>query len=264
MKPWPRSFCRPSWCTVIRVLLVDDENAAIERLKKLLKPYKEIDVIGECMDGLTALSAISDKKPDLVFLDIDMPELSGLEVAKTLGTEGPLIVFATAYDEYALAAFESNAIDYVVKPVSVSRLDFTIEKVRKSLASKTKTDLQTTLTLLQSTRNPLKLAVRIGAKFEVFDPRNIALVLAKDHYTSLMVDGREFLSDDSLEALNTRLDPNIFIRVHRGAIINILFLKELRREGDRKFTAVLTDKANTEVLVSRDRLPKLKTLLGLD
>lgn len=249
---------------MIRVLLVDDELPAIERLKKLLKSYKDIDVIGECQDGLTALSDIEAKKPDVVFLDIDMPELNGIEVAKTLGTAGPVIVFATAYDEYALAAFESNAIDYIVKPVSVSRLDFTIEKLRNSVAQKSKPDLSKGLHSLQSQRNPLRLAVRMGTKFEVFNPQNISAVVSKDHYSSLMIEGRELLSDDSLELISERLDASTFIRVHRGAIINIHFLKELRREGDRKYTAVLTDKSNTEVPISRDRLPQLKSLLGLD
>lgn len=249
---------------MIRVLLIDDEVAAIERLKKLLKTYKDIDVVGECSDGLTALSDIEQKSPDAIFLDIDMPELNGLEVAKTLGNSGPTIVFATAYDEYALAAFEANAIDYIVKPINVARLDKTVEKLRKSLSPKNRPDVSRALAAVQGQRSPLRLAVRIGAKFEVFDPRNISAALAKDHYTCLSVEGRELLSDDSLELIGARLDPSIFIRVHRGAIINIHFLKELKREGDRKFTAILTDKSNTEVPVSRDRLPQLKALLGLD
>ncbi len=248
---------------MIRAVVVDDEIPAIDRLKKLLKAYSDIDVVCESHDGLAALSDIEEKKPDIVFLDIDMPELNGLEVAKTLGVNGPLIVFVTAYDEHALAAFESSAIDYLVKPINSSRLDFTIEKVRKSLL-KEKVSLDSLLSNLQAKGNPTRLAVKIGSKYEVFDPSTISVAVSRDHYTSLIVDGRELLSDDSLESIYARLDSNIFVRVHRGAIINIKYLKELKREGDRKYTAILSDKAQTQVLVSRERLPQLKKFLGLD
>ncbi len=248
---------------MIRAIVVDDEIPAIDRLKKLLKGYPDIDVVCESSDGLTALSDIEEKKPDVVFLDIDMPELNGLEVAKTLGVGGPLIVFVTAYDEHALAAFESSAIDYLVKPVNSSRLDFAIEKVRKSHMKERSSPLDSLLANLQGRGRPARLAVKIGSKYEVFDPSEIAVAVSQDHYTSLIVDGRELLSDDSLESIYSRLDANMFVRVHRGAIINIKYLKELKREGDRKFTAVLSDKGQTQVLVSRERLPQLKKFLGL-
>ncbi len=249
---------------MIRAILVDDELPAIERLRKLLKSYGDLDIVGEANDGLSALTLIEEKKPDVVFLDIDMPELSGLEVAKTLGTEGPPIIFVTAYDEYALEAFESCAIDYLVKPVNSSRLDFTIEKTRKSLLKPKGGELDSLMTKLQTNGNPSRLAVKIGIKYEVFDPNRISVALAKDHYTSLLVDGREFFCDDSLESVVSRLDPSIFIRVHRGAALNIRFLKELKREGDRKYMAILTDKSQTEVPISRERLPQLKKFLGMD
>jgi len=248
---------------VIRAVVVDDEIPAIDRLKKLLKAYSDIDVVCESHDGLAALSDIEEKKPDIVFLDIDMPELNGLEVAKTLGVNGPLIVFVTAYDEHALAAFESSAIDYLVKPINSSRLDFTIDKIRKSLLKEKNVSLDSLLSNLQRNRNPTRLAVKIGSKYEVFDPSAISVAVSRDHYTSLVVDGRELLSDDSLESIYARLDSNTFVRVHRGAIINIKYLKELKREGDRKYTAILSDKAQTQVLVSRERLPQLKKFLGL-
>lgn len=248
---------------MIRAILVDDEIPAIDRLKKLLKIYSDIDVVGEAHDGLAALSLIEEKKPDIIFLDIDMPELNGLEVAKTLGVQGPLIIFVTAYDEHALAAFESSAIDYLVKPINSSRLEFTIDKIRKSVRSKTSTPLEGIIKKLQSSESPSRLAVKIGAKYEVFNPSLISVATAKDHYTSLVIEGREILSDDSLESISTRLDPSIFIRVHRGAILNINFVKELKREGDRKYTAVMLDKSQTQVPVSRDRLPQLKKFLGL-
>ncbi|MBK9321614.1 MAG: response regulator transcription factor [Bdellovibrionaceae bacterium] len=249
---------------MIRAILVDDEMPAIDRLKKLLKSFNDLDVVGEAYDGLSALSLIEEKKPDIVFLDIEMPELNGLEVAKTLGVQGPPIIFVTAYDEHALKAFESSAIDYLVKPINTTRLEFAIEKIRKSLSKEKDGSLETLLSKLQGNGNPTRLAVKIGTKYEVFDPSLISVAISKDHYTSLIVDGRELLCDDSLEAIIARLDPTIFIRVHRGAALNIRFLKELKREGDRKFTAILNDKGQSQVQVSRERLPRLKKFLGLE
>ncbi|MBK7959920.1 MAG: response regulator transcription factor [Bdellovibrionales bacterium] len=249
---------------MIRAVLVDDEKPAVDRLKKLLKSYNDLNVVGEAYDGLSALSIIEEKRPDLVFLDIDMPELNGLEVAKTLGVQGPPVIFVTAYDEHALDAFESSAIDYLVKPINTARLDFAIEKMRRSLSKPMKGSLETLLTKLQNSRYPTRLAVKIGVKYEVFDPSTISVAVAKDHYTSLIVDGRELLCDDSLEAIIARIDPSVFIRVHRGAALNVRYLKELKREGDRKFTAILNDKGQSQVPVSRERLPQLKKFLGLE
>lgn len=258
----------------IRAVIIDDEQPALERIRKLLKPYSDFDLIGEATDGLSALSLIEEKKPDVVFLDIDMPELSGLEVAKTLGVQGPLLVFVTAYDDYALQAFESSAIDYLVKPINNSRLDFTIDKIRKTLkhssTSEPNRSLDSFLVKMQQLRNPIRLAIKIGVKYEVFDPQQIIGILAKDHYTALIIndigqnDKRELLSDDSLELILTRLNPQIFIRVHRGAILNVHYIKELKREGDRKYTAIMNDKFNTQISISRERLPHLKNILGME
>lgn len=248
---------------MIRAIIADDERPAIERLKKMLKIYSDLDLVGEAQDGLSTLTLVAEKKPDILFLDIDMPELTGIEVAKTLGVEGPLVIFVTAYDDQALAAFESNAIDYLVKPIDSARLAFTVEKLRKSLANDRSSALKAALPRLQIPQAQ-RLAVKIGSKYEVFDPSSVSIVLARDHYTSLMIDGRELLTDDSLEAILNRLDASIFVRVHRSAALNIRYLKELKREGDRKYIAILSDKSQSQVQVSRERLPLLKQFLGLD
>lgn len=248
---------------MIRAVLVDDEQPAIDRLKKLLNSFADLDVVGEANDGLSALTLIEEKKPDLVFLDIDMPELSGLEVAKTLGVQGPPIIFVTAYDEFALQAFESSAIDYLVKPINSSRLAFAIEKLRKSQPLAKENSLQSLLNKFHSVERPTRLAVKVGARYEVFDPNTITVITANENYTSITLDGRELLCDDSLEVVISRLDPDIFIRVHRGAALNIKYLKELKRLGDRKYVAILTDKSQTQIPVSRERLPGLKAFLGL-
>ncbi len=243
----------------MRALLIDDERPAIDRLSDLLKRYPDIDVVGTAQDGISALTLISEKNPDVVFLDIEMPELSGLEVARTLGVGGPMIIFATAFDEHALEAFESCAIDYIVKPINRERLHFTIEKLRRTVDKPSPMD-----SFFSKVDPPKRLAVKIGSRYEVFDPNLISVAQARDDYTALLVEGREFLSDDSLDSISTRLDPSLFMRVHRGALINVQYLKELRREGDRKYIAILSDKSQSQVSVSRERLTLLKKFLGLD
>lgn len=249
----------------LKVVLVDDERPAIERLKKLLVSHPELKVVGEASDGVTALTLIDQRQPDVVFLDIEMPELSGLEVARTLSRtiNPPAIVFATAYDEFALAAFDAAAIDYIVKPINPQRLAITVEKLLRHRAPRS-AQLNAAIEKIAPAEEATRFAVKIGSKYEVINPLNISAVLAKDHYSALIVGGRELLCDDSLDTFTSRLDPQIFIRVHRSAILNSRFLKGLRREGDRKFVALLADHALTEVAISRERLPQVRKFLGLE
>jgi len=248
---------------VVRAIIVDDEQPARDRLKKLLCGYTDIEIISEATDGTMALEQVESLSPDIVFLDIEMPELNGLEVARTLGVNGPLIVFVTAYDEYALKAFESSAVDYIVKPINSKRLDFSIEKIRKNLSGQKNNNLEELFQKLNQANKPIRLAVRIGAKYEVFNPSDISAIIARDHYSTIIVGDKELLSEEPLEAVLGRLDNNLFLRVHRNAILNINYLVELKREGDRKFTAKLSDKRKTEIPISRERLPEIKKFLGL-
>lgn len=245
---------------MIRVLLVDDEAPARERLKRLLGAFPDLETVGEAENGLLALESIEALRPDVIFLDIDMPELGGLEVARTLGPLGPAIVFVTAYDEHALKAFEASAVDYLVKPVIEARLKATVEKVRRTKIERGFSQL---LAKLGPRTGPSRLAVRIGQRYSVFSSEKISAILSRDHYSALIVEGRELLADDSLNVLETRLNPEAFLRIHRSAIINLEFLSELEYEGDRKYVAVLSDLKKTKVSVSREKLGDLKLRLGL-
>jgi DNA-binding LytR/AlgR family response regulator len=247
----------------VKALIVDDEVPARTRLKRLLEKYDDLVIIGEAADGLSALEEIERLKPDIVFLDIEMPELDGLEVAETLKEDGPRVVFVTAYNEHALKAFELSAADYLVKPIAEARLDATIRKLQKEHSKNPKHSYSELIEALTEKQTSRRLAVRCGAKFIVFDPDNISAIVARDHYAAIVADGRELLADDSLDILEKRLNAKQFIRIHRSAIINIHFLKELEREGDRKYIAVLNDSSKTRVPVSRERLPELKAQLGI-
>lgn len=247
------------------MLVVDDERPARMRLIRLLQEFADVTIVGEAANGLEALAQVETLRPDVIFLDIEMPGLSGLEVARALPAHGPRVVFATAYDEFAVKAFEANAIDYLLKPVEGPRLAKTIAKLREK-TSRLDADvfahaLSKTVT---ATKGLARIAIRVGAKFVVLDTRKIACLSSCDHYVEIVAEEKKVLADETLDVLEARLNPERFVRVHRSAIINLDFLKEMRREGDRKYTAVLSDYFDTEQPISRDALPKLKTHLGLE
>lgn len=249
---------------MIRVLVVDDESPARSRLIRMLGNFPDLQIIGEAANGLEALQVTQSLNPDLVFLDIEMPELNGLETAEAWGADGPWVVFVTAYSEHALKAFELSALDYLVKPVAPERLAETVERIRRRKNPPAVDQLHNFLKNLEEGHSLRRMAVKCGSKYRVFNPSQVSAIVAKDHYAVLYVEGQELLADDKLDTLVQRLDPKKFLRIHRSAIINLDYLKELEHEGDRKYLAVLSDSAKTRLPVSRERLDDLKKELGLD
>jgi DNA-binding LytR/AlgR family response regulator len=169
-------------------------------------------------------------------------------------------VFATAYDAHALRAFDLAAIDYLLKPIAKDRLRVSLERVRATRVPGA--DLAQAVLSRMGTRNQ-RMAVRSGAKYVVFDTDRIAAILAQDHYATILVDGRELLSEESLDKLMNRLNDEKFLRVHRGAILNVTFVQELVQEGDRKYVALLAGVAGTRVPISREKLDEVKARLGI-
>jgi DNA-binding LytR/AlgR family response regulator len=249
---------------MIKVMIVDDEAPARARLSRLVAGFPDLKVVGEAGNGLEALRLAEKVKPDLVFLDIEMPELNGLEAAEAWAGKGPMVVFVTAYSEHALKAFELSALDYLVKPVSPERLKATLDRARKRKAAPATDALADLRGSMEEGRVRRRMAVKCGSKYLVFDPTQVSAIVAKDHYAALLVDGREVLADDRLDALAKRLDPEKFIRIHRSAVINMDYLRELEHEGDRKYMAVLSDPGKTRLPVSRERLEELRKALDLE
>ena len=244
----------------IRALLIDDEPPARDRLRRLLRAHADVECVGEAGDGLSALELAEETKPDLVFLDIQMPEMDGLAVAAAFSKPGPAVVFVTAFDEHAIRAFDLAAVDYLLKPVSKERLSEALLRVR---ARRMSGDSTLREAVAKPLPKPSKMAVRSGAKYAALDTDRISAILARDHYSAILVDGNEHLSDDSLDKLSERLDETHFVRVHRSAVINMRFVGELQHEGDRKYVAVLTDTAKTRVAISRERLDEVKARFGI-
>lgn len=249
---------------MIKVLIVDDEAPARSRLARMFSAFPDLKVVGEASNGLEALQAAQTLSPDLVFLDIEMPELNGLEVAEAWGGKGPEVVFVTAYSEHALKAFELSAVDYLVKPVAPERLAETVERIRRRKNHASPESFRQFFKKMEEGNAKRRMAIKCGAKYRVFNPSQVSAIVAKDHYALLLVEGQELLADDRLDTLAQRLDPEKFLRIHRSAIINLDYLKELEHEGDRKYMAVLSDQAKTRLPISRERLDDLKKVLGLD
>src|SRR6185295_4110457 len=223
---------------MLRCFIADDEPAARQRLQRLLSALPELCVVGEAADGASALERIAASRPDVLLLDIAMPELDGLGVAAALAAAPqpvPAIIFVTAYDDHALRAFELAAVDYLVKPVQAERLAAALARVtRRGLAhGASAAELSALLAQLQSAQPLRRMAARSGAKFIVFDPARVYGIFARDHYSLLLLEQQELLL-------------------------------ELTHEGDRRYVAVLADPAATRVPVSRERLPALRAALGLE
>ncbi len=250
-----------------RILLVDDEPLARSRMRKLLDEFRaDIAIVGEATNGTEALALITELMPDVVFLDIQMPELSGFEVARQLATlpiqPSPIIVFVTAFDEYALQAFEQHAIDYLLKPVEPERLRVTIEKLKRYGKPSEKPFVDQTNALpfaveqmLLSLQRPQpsylrRLSVTLGERTLLLNVQQISHFAADNKYTIVHTDGKHYILDTSLTELERRLDPQTFVRIHRSTIVNLDFVKEIHKALGRS-VVVLNDRTETHLDVGR-------------
>jgi len=208
----------------IRALLVDDEAVARRRIRRLLAGETDITVVGECADGASAVQAIAAAQPHVVFLDVQMPELDGFEVVQALKPgDLPAIVFVTAYDRYALRAFDVHAIDYLLKPFTRERFRTAVSRARERLDRRSGDGgLAALIDELRSRGRYLaRLAVPVGSRTALLECADIDWLEAADNYVKLHVDRREYLLRETLGTLEQRLDPADFARIHRSAIVRV-------------------------------------------
>ncbi len=237
----------------IRVLIVDDEHPARERLRQLLASVDDLEVIGEAEDGQEALEKIQDLKPDLVFLDIQMPVSTGLEVAASLPSPAPKIIFCTAYDQYAIDAFDLHAVDYLLKPITRARLVRAVERARESApeaADRILDDL---------TREPVggtnRFLAKRGTKFRVVAAADVQYFASEEGLTKLCTSKDEFWMQPTLAVLERRLDPSSFLRISRAAIVSLDAVHEVVPLVGGYGQVTLKD--GTRLEVSRRRLKEL-------
>ena len=257
----------------IRTLLVDDEPLAIRGLKIRLQDFGVVEVIGTCSNGRDAVKMIKEQKPDLVFLDIQMPGFDGFSVLRSLVGEAeiPLVVFVTAYDQYALDAFKAHAVDYLLKPVEIDRLAEAIEHVKDSLTQRVAIEQNARLVeLIENLDNPPKEALtaileqpldkqedRFDPQFRIKDRGHITIVEIKDidyidaagDYMCIHVGEKTHILRETMKTMEKRLDPKIFQRVHRSTIVNLDMVKEVRPHSNGE--CFLTLLCGEELKVSR-------------
>jgi two-component system LytT family response regulator len=240
-------------------VIVDDEELARDLLKEYLTDHPDIEIIGEYGNGFDAVKAVSERAPDILFLDIQMPKLSGFEVLELL-EDPPEVVFVTAYDQYALKAFDVHAADYLLKPFSKERLQEALEHV----VSRLKADKRSTYAGIARAARPKgelleRILIKEGSKVHVFPAEKVDYMEAQDDYVSFRVDGRSYLKLQRLSELEVSLEPKRFVRIHRSFILNIDRLAKLELFAKDSRTAVLKD--GTQLPVSKSGYDKLKALL---
>ncbi len=262
---------------MIKTFIVDDEPLALERLRRMLQATGRVEIAGACSDPVEAVEQIRWSRPQLLFLDIHMPELTGFELLAELEQQQPLVVFTTAYDQYALEAFKVNSIDYLMKPIEPAHLDRALVKAERLFAQAGRADmppdLRTLLAQLGSAMGPgagaatprwmERIASRTGDKLELVDLARVTHFYASDKLTYAATAERSYTVDPSITELESKLDPARFVRIHRATILNLDHLRELHTWFGGKMVARLKDSKKTELAISRDRVRALKDRLGV-
>jgi two-component system LytT family response regulator len=263
----------PMESELLRAYLVDDEPLAIERLERLLVSARGLRVVGHATDPTKALEFLNSEPVDVLFLDIQMPGMNGFELLSRLKAQ-PFVIFTTAFDKYALQAFEVNSIDYLMKPIEPEQLARALKKLDR-LSPSTKPDWQQSPELpvllkelaasLRGERHeyPRRIASRVGERISFLELDAVTHFIAQDKLTYAVANGRQHCVDQSIAELEQRLDPAKFLRVHRSALVNVDWIHEVNSWFAGKVVLSLKDVQHTQIPVARDRVRILKTHLGI-
>jgi two-component system LytT family response regulator len=238
----------------LRALIVDDEELARRLVREFLAPHADVEIVGECENGLDAVRQIGALAPDLVFLDIQMPRLTGLEVLELTGLRQG-VIFTTAYDEHAIKAFELHAVDYLLKPFSRARFDDALARARALHAPSRGLDA-----LVVERPEPIaRILIRDREQVHVVPVDAVECIEAQGDYLAVLADGRTYLKAQRISELEQQLDPRVFLRVHRSFIVNLAHLKGIEREGAERHAARL--RSGKKVPISRSGYEKLRKLV---
>ncbi len=251
---------------MIRAFLIDDEPLALKRLARLLEATRRVDVVGRATDPAQGLADLAEASADVVFLDIQMPGLSGLQVVERLPPD-LMVVFTTAYDQHAVAAFEVNAVDYLLKPIERERLNAALDRIAARREIPNRDDLRGTLARLAGYLRPEAhlghLASRVGERVKLIPVDDVTHVFSRDRGTYAATVNAEHMLDATIVELERKLDPAKFVRIHRGTLLNLAWVSELHAEGGGHLVVRLRGDTRRELVVSRDRVRPLKERLGL-
>ena len=247
----------------IKAVIIEDEMPARELLKAYLSKESNIEIAEECENGFEGIKAIARHHPDLIFLDVQMPKLTGFEMLELLD-EFPQIIFTTAYDQYAIKAFELNAVDYLMKPFSKERFSRAIEKARKRIADKenSETTVKTLVKKVKEENGTIdRIFVKTGSRIDVIPVSEIIRIDAQDDYAEIITKNKSYLKKETMNFLEKNLPQSNFIRVHRSSIINSDYMEKIEKYGKESYIVVLKD--DSRVNVSKSRIKELRNTLGI-
>lgn len=246
----------------IRAVVVDDEELARQVLREFISAHAEIEIVAECANGFEAVKAASDRKPDLLFLDIQMPKLDGFEVLELIGG-GMAVIFVTAYDSYAIRAFEVHAVDYLLKPFGAARFEAALARAKERLGGNIPASPTPPSELATAARPPAqyldRVVVRDGASVTIIPVAKIDYAEAQDDYVAIAADGKKHLKQQTISSLEAALDPSRFLRIHRSYIVNLERVAKIEPYAKDSHIAVLRN--GTQLPVSRAGYARLRAFL---
>ena len=228
----------------LRAIIVDDEELARGFLREMLETHPDIAIVAECPNGFEAVKAIGENSPDLLFLDVQMPKLDGFEVLELIDP-GPVVIFVTAYDQYAMRAFDAHAVDYLLKPFTRERFEKALERARMRLGEQApKPDLAAARS---PEERPERIVVKDGPRVHVIPVDKLDYVEAQDDYVALHSAGKSYLKQQPIASLESLLDPARFVRIHRSVIVNLERVARIEPYGKESRLAILSDGARLPV-----------------
>lgn len=245
---------------LIDAVIIEDNDASLKGLKKLLTDFRQIRLVGEATCGKEAIELIRAHKPDLLFLDIHLPDIDGFEVLKNLGY-CPAVIFTTAFDRYAVKAFEANGIDYLLKPIQKQRLKVAIDRVTTLNYMENNQLLAALKYVLKERNKRIRFSVQKGDQILIIPQENVFYFKSEDRYTFLCTRECAFFYNSSLKDLEQSLDPEMFFRINKSYIVSLDKIVKLKKDYLKRYKVVLGDQNGTSLRVSRDRASKLKEKL---
>lgn len=246
----------------LKTLLIEDEELARNLLRSYLNDHPDVEMIGECENGFDGIKSINEKRPDLVFLDIQMPKITGFEMIELLDYK-PQIIFTTAYDQFALKAFELNAVDYLLKPFSKERLLAAVEKVKQRIQNADEPDdrLEELSNYRPGEGYIDRVVVKDRHKIHIITVDQIRYIESLDDYVMIYTHDGRHMKQKTMKYFETNLDPNNFIRIHRSYIVQVDNIAEIQQYEKESYIVILKDKDKTKLKVSKSGYKKIKDVL---
>jgi two-component system LytT family response regulator len=247
---------------MIRAFVVDDEPLAVKRLSRMLRETGRVEVVGGASDPVDALAALSSVSVDALFLDIQMPGMTGFEMLAMLDPQ-PMVVFTTAYDQYALQAFEVNSVDYLLKPIEERHLARALDKIERLRAAPgPPPDWKALLSQLAAGGYPERIASRLGERIQILELAHVTHFFAHDKLTYAATEAKNYVVDYTVSDLEQKLSPRSFCRIHRSTLVNLAWVKEVDAWFGGRVLVRLKDAKSTELQVARERVSELKKRLS--